>query len=364
MEKKNKKILFIVVGIILLIALGLGCYFAFRPARPEEVKKENKQPTSEKITISFETDSDEKIDDIIIESGNKIDLPEIKKKGYTFDGWYLEDEKVSEDTTFDKDTTLKAKWIEETKEKTFTIKFDSKGGSKVSDLKVKCDSSLKLPKKPTRDGYTFVTWEDNNGKSILDGAKLSCENITLYAVWEKISTRKEEYTCAEGGNLDGTKCLKEGKIHERCPDETNEFEGKCVTISYNARKDYSYSCDKSHITYMSYAGYTDGVVVTAGNKTCAYYKTSDTTQSNCQSHGFKWINNACYVKTDSTTLKKSCSHLTNYVQIETPSSVRPGATLNGGCYPVKAKEKYCDNEYTLTDGKCIKTYNAIKVIYD
>ena len=63
-------------------------------------------------------------------------------------------------------------------------------------------------------------------------------------------------------------------------------------------------------------------------------------------------------------LKKSCSHLTNYVQIESPSTVRPGATLNGGCYPVQSKQKYCDSEYTLTDGKCIRTYNAIQVIHD
>ena len=32
--------------------------------------------------------------------------------------------------------------------------------------------------------------------------------------------------------------------------------------------------------------------------------------------------------------------------------------LNGGCYPLSDKEKYCDSVYKLTNVKCIKEINA------
>ena len=65
------------------------------------------------------------------------------------------------------------------------ITFNSKGGSEVKNITLECDKTLSLPKNPTRDGYTFRTWEDKHGTPILSGAKLSCEDVTLYAVWDK-----------------------------------------------------------------------------------------------------------------------------------------------------------------------------------
>ena len=111
---------------------------------------------------------------------------------------------------------------------------------------------------------------------------------------------------------------------------------------------------------MSFAGKVDGKVVNWGVIGCAYYKTNDTSKDNCESHGFKWVTpeNACYVKWISNNTINSCNHLTNYAYITNPNTYEGVNGLNGGCFPISNKTTYCDDGYTLTEGKCIKTINA------
>ena len=69
----------------------------------------------EYITIKFNTNTIYDIDDIKIIKGSKIDeLPLIKKEGYTFLGWYMNDEEYTNKELYS-DTILEAKF-EETKE--------------------------------------------------------------------------------------------------------------------------------------------------------------------------------------------------------------------------------------------------------
>ncbi len=77
----------IVVGVILLIG-------------------ENK-----KITISFDVDGGKPINSIIMKKGESINLPDAEKDNYIFGGWYLDNKIISNPTTFQKDSTLKAEWI-------------------------------------------------------------------------------------------------------------------------------------------------------------------------------------------------------------------------------------------------------------
>ena len=114
------------------------------------------------------------------------------------------------------------------------------------------------------------------------------------------------------------------------------------------------------VTYMSFAGKVDGKVVNWGVVGCAYYKTNDTVKENCESHGFKWVTpeSTCYVKWISNNTINTCDYLNGYTYITNPNSYDGVNGLNGGCYPVSDKEKYCDEGYTLNNGKCIKTINA------
>lgn len=65
-------------------------------------------------TASFDTDGGTNVESQIIKENNKVTKPsDPTKKGYTFDGWYLDDKKYDFDSNVTKDITLKARWKKE-----------------------------------------------------------------------------------------------------------------------------------------------------------------------------------------------------------------------------------------------------------
>ncbi len=366
MDKKKGIMIGSIVAVVLLAVVAA---FAI-------IKLLNKGPAE--YTVSFDSKGGEEVEKVKVKKDDDLILPTTTKEGYNFLGWYNEkDEKAESKVKVTKDMSFYAKWEEIPKENTFTVTFDSKGGSAVNPLVLKCDTELTLPTAPSRDGYTFDGWEDRNGRAILDQALFTCEDVTLYAKWIKKETpkkeetkkeekpveKKKEYTCPDGYTLSGTKCIMEGTTKEKCPDGTHPYSGgACVTLKDSVRKDYQYKCKQEFITYNSYAANTDGTPLKWGRMGCAYYKTPDTTKSECESHGFTWVTSAttCYVKWvgGDTNLEKSCSHLSNYVNVPDPNSFSGVNGLNSGCYPSSAKVKYCDDGFTLTNDKCVKTIDA------
>ena len=359
---------FIFLIALLIIAAGIVVtVLIVNKQGSEEVKESDNPPSTitiddpaEKVKITFDSDGGNKVSPMTIVKGEPIDLPYTEKEGYSLLGWYLDGKKIEDGFVFEQDATLVAKWEARTKEvEKFTVSFDSKGGSKVSKVEVECGKNLKLPKNPTKDGYTFVRWEDKNGQPIYNDAKLYCENVTLYAVWEK----NKEYTCPSGYKPDGTKCTIEEKAKEKCGERGFDYEGKCVTLTDSARKEGDRGCPKKDIHVGSYAGSEEGEMIFAGTYFCYYHKLSYNTQEQCESlsgqfGNFVWrpSNNSCYVLR--TTAEMTCDNLTGYVYIAKPNDYSGVNGLNGGCYPVSDKVKYCDSDYTLTNGKCIKTINA------
>src|SRR5574344_1626334 len=74
--------------------------------------------------------------------------------------------------------------------KTYTVTFDSIGGSSVSSLTINENGLITKPTNPTREGYTFKGWYKNGtytAGSEWDFAKdVVTSDITLYAKWESI----------------------------------------------------------------------------------------------------------------------------------------------------------------------------------
>lgn len=68
------------------------------------------------------------------------------------------------------------------KNKTFTIKFDSVGGTPVSEQKVKKNGKVKVPNDPTKEGYDFVGWYVGNTRYDFD-SKVT-KNLTIVAKWD------------------------------------------------------------------------------------------------------------------------------------------------------------------------------------
>ena len=352
----KKKVILGIILILVLIGLIIGCWCLSKKSTDETKTEENKKET---ITISFDTDGGTEVASITTEKGSKITLPTTVKDGYNFLGWTNEDKEVTEETTFEKDTTLKAVWEKIKKDaKTMKVSFDTKGGNKIKSVTMECGKPLSLPSNPTKEGYKFLNWTDKKGKKVSKGDTLACANITLYAKWEDAST----YSCPDDYDIDADhKCTKKVAAKEKCDGERSyEYEGKCITITAAARKDYDKACKQEHVTYMSFAGYVDGKVVNWGRWGCAYYKTNDTTQDACSSHGFTWVTpeKACYVKWAGGATINSCKD--GYADISNPNSYSGVNGMNGGCFPIKEKTKYCDSDYKLEGSYCIKQIDATK----
>lgn len=69
---------------------------------------------------------------------------------------------------------------------TYTVKFETNGGSEIESEKVKSNNKVTKPEDPTREGYKFEGWfEDEELKSAYDFDTKVTKSFTLYAKWEE-----------------------------------------------------------------------------------------------------------------------------------------------------------------------------------
>ena len=96
--------------------------------------------------------------------------------GYTFGGWNKADG-TAWDYASDKVTdniTLYAKWAANT----YTITFDTAGGSEIAPITQDYGTNIAAPADPTRAGYTFIGWDREIPET------MPAENMTVTAQWE------------------------------------------------------------------------------------------------------------------------------------------------------------------------------------
>ena len=160
-----------------------------------------KKYEEEKVNVTFNKDNGEETSTIEIVKNNKITpVSNPIKEGYKFLGWYLNDKAFSFETIIEEDITLTAKW----EILSYTVKFDSKSGSKVNNQEVDYDNKAKTPTSPTRTGYKFLGWYLNDKK--YDFNSKVTKDITLVAKWEILS-----YTVKF--NSDGGSTINNQKIN-------------------------------------------------------------------------------------------------------------------------------------------------------
>ena len=68
-------------------------------------------------------------------------------------------------------------------QQTYTVTFDSNGGSAVEAQTIAKDATAQEPEDPTKDGFTFAGWY--NGETLYDFATPVTGDITLTAKWEE-----------------------------------------------------------------------------------------------------------------------------------------------------------------------------------
>ncbi len=178
-----KKILFLMLCIILTLAI-VACNNdeqsepSSSPVSESQSETETQKPENA-VTVKFDTQGGTQIDDAIIEKGENVPKPtDPEKAGYTFDGWYVENEKWSFlGYVVTNDITLTAKWtpIE------YTVTFA--GNVTNSSIKYTIADSFDLPNGNAKYYYEFEGWFEDEAltKPISKIEKGTYGNKTIYA---------------------------------------------------------------------------------------------------------------------------------------------------------------------------------------
>lgn len=122
----------------------------------------------------------------------------LAKTSYTFNGWNTKFDgtgtpyTAGKTFTITENTTLYAQWKSIP---TYTVTFDSDGGSDVASQTIEEGNRATKPADPTKEGYDFVGWYNGNTEFEFD--EVITGDITLTAKWN-IITYNIEYTGLEG----------------------------------------------------------------------------------------------------------------------------------------------------------------------
>ena len=232
------------------------------------------------VTAEFDTDGGNEINNILIEKGKIILLPiEPVKEGYIFVGWIDENGSfVTNNMIVSSNITLKAMWIKRGVE-IVTIKFDTDGGNNIESIIIENGNVILLPINPTREGYVFIGWVDENGNTVTKDTIVN-KNITIKALW------KVPYTCPSGCTPigDGSKCTKaitKNMINKTsCPSGYTLKNGQCLDVAHqyhansidvspwwscNSSSEYMYTeIDESGMGAMMWCAKKTNTVTTKG----------------------------------------------------------------------------------------------------
>ena len=126
-------------------------------------------------------------------SGNAASVPATPEKnpdsacpyGYTFGGWYTSSSYATKYTFGEvtSDTYVYAKWTENPAN-TYTVTFETNGGSVVNGQSVAEGGKVVEPDTPTRTGYIFKGWFSNkNCTTPFDFNTPITGKTTIYALW-------------------------------------------------------------------------------------------------------------------------------------------------------------------------------------
>jgi uncharacterized repeat protein (TIGR02543 family) len=176
-----------------------GYTFAgWSPALPVTMPAEDLEVTAQwtinQYTLTFDTAGGSAVEAITADYGAPVTAPAAPTRtGYTFDGW----DKAIPTAMPAEDLTITAKWTINQ----YTISFDTAGGSAVEDQTVTYLGKAVRPEDPTKEGYEFLHWADQDGRPF-SFETLIVDDVALTAVWHEhiptITGQPENQTVSEG----------------------------------------------------------------------------------------------------------------------------------------------------------------------
>ena len=145
----------------------------------------------------FDPNNGDATTSLIVNYGTIIssaDMPETPSyEGYTFAGWYLNNEKYDFTSPIKTDVEVKARWTN-----FYTVSFSSgEGASKVSSIVVEANTKIPENVVPTKPNATFEGWLLNGNIFDLENTLITSD-ISLTAKWTENAQESEKKNGCNG----------------------------------------------------------------------------------------------------------------------------------------------------------------------
>lgn len=181
-----------------------------------------------------------------VKHGTKVYLAnqeKLTKENYTFLGWKLSTDKTGkiyqagDPVVLKEDTTAIAQWqiIQH------TVKFDTKGGSKIGDQKVDHGSPATKPENPTKAGFVFMGWkEKETDANNYNFDTPITKDKTLVAIWDVAVKKIDEDDPVEDQYIKVV--FRKGDHGKLTLDDTDQTK----PVAYKVGKDLSFEEAKEY----------------------------------------------------------------------------------------------------------------------
>jgi len=131
------------------------------------------------FTVTFNTDGGNEVAAQTVEDGKTATKPDDPtKERFNFEGWFNGESLYDFASPVTSDLTLTAKWI-----KTFTVTFNTDGGSEVAAQTVEDGKSATKPDDPTKEGFYFLGWYE--GENVYEFTQPVSGDLTVTARWRE-----------------------------------------------------------------------------------------------------------------------------------------------------------------------------------